>query len=432
MKIFEDMLIKDYLAEQKDEFEIAKVRLTLDFCIFFSVLFIITALAPALVGNPPALYINLATPPLFLFSIFLMKVFRSYKLGASLFCISVVLAATAHSIAANGNLTVMITVWYFIVILFSNLVLGKRASLAFMVATLVIILVIVWFRLTTLPYFNPRYYPDKALIGLVITLFFALAIIYRLLSEYHKLMKHALDDVIAAYRAKSSVLGIVAHDLRNPITAINALSAIIKEEAASAGTQGKMSETIENCEIIQIASNRVLDIIHELTEAEEIESIHGEWPKEKEELSHFLEPIWKLYSLKAQQKGVSLTKKYPAEPVFVEINRQRFSRAVENLISNGLKFTPKGGEVCVTLELKDNTVTIAVSDTGIGIPAEMQPKIFDRFTKARRVGTGGEKTTGLGLAITKEIVERHNGKIWFESVPDKGTTFYIQIQALET
>jgi signal transduction histidine kinase len=79
------------------------------------------------------------------------------------------------------------------------------------------------------------------------------------------------------------------------------------------------------------------------------------------------------------------------------------------------------------MEHNAHSVLIAVKDHGIGIPAEMKDKIFDMFTEAKRTGTAGEQAFGLGLAISKQIVEAHGGKIWFESKPGQGTTFYVEL-----
>jgi two-component system sensor histidine kinase VicK len=102
---------------------------------------------------------------------------------------------------------------------------------------------------------------------------------------------------------------------------------------------------------------------------------------------------------------------------------------INNLISNSLKFTPDGGTISINLEERGEVVRISVSDTGIGIPEEYRESLFDKFSKARRPGLRGEASVGLGMSIIKTIVEWHQGKIWFDTEVNRGTTFCIEIPA---
>lgn len=102
-------------------------------------------------------------------------------------------------------------------------------------------------------------------------------------------------------------------------------------------------------------------------------------------------------------------------------------QVITNLLSNALKFTPDSGNIRISVEDKNDNILIKVQDNGIGIPAHLQPFLFDKFTKAGRQGIHGEPSVGLGMSIIKTIVEWHNGQIWFESTEGIGTTFYIEI-----
>jgi signal transduction histidine kinase len=105
-------------------------------------------------------------------------------------------------------------------------------------------------------------------------------------------------------------------------------------------------------------------------------------------------------------------------------------RVVSNLIANAIKFSPTGAIINVVMKVDAGHVLIAVEDYGIGVPEEMKDKIFDMYTEAKRPGTAGEQPFGLGLAISKQIVEAHNGRIWFVSRPGNGTTFFVQLPVL--
>lgn len=107
----------------------------------------------------------------------------------------------------------------------------------------------------------------------------------------------------------------------------------------------------------------------------------------------------------------------------------KFIQVITNLVSNAIKFTQDDGTISIHVEDKEDTGTllITIEDNGIGIPDKYHASLFDKFTKARRPGLRKEPTIGLGMSIIKTIIEWHNGKIWFESEENKGTTFYLEI-----
>jgi signal transduction histidine kinase len=115
----------------------------------------------------------------------------------------------------------------------------------------------------------------------------------------------------------------------------------------------------------------------------------------------------------------------PLPEVFVD--RHRVLQVFENLIGNALKFTPAGGRITVGAVAQSGAVLCYVRDTGPGIPAEAQPHLFDRFWQARRSGAQRRSGAGLGLAIVRGIVEAHGGRIWVESAPGEGSTFYFTL-----
>lgn len=114
-------------------------------------------------------------------------------------------------------------------------------------------------------------------------------------------------------------------------------------------------------------------------------------------------------------------------PAFAKVNKEKLHRAIDNLISNAIKFSKDNSRVDVRLNKKDEQLVIEVQDYGLGIPADMLPDIFTRFSKARRTGLRGEESTGLGLSIVHQIIEKHNGIIDVESIVGRGTVFYIKL-----
>lgn len=117
----------------------------------------------------------------------------------------------------------------------------------------------------------------------------------------------------------------------------------------------------------------------------------------------------------------------PGDRMWVEIDDVKLLQVINNLLSNAVKFTHAGGIINIKLEETESTLLVAVRDNGIGIPEELQPFLFDEFTKARRKGLKGEETVGLGLSINKKLIEVQGGKIWVESREGEGTTFFIEI-----
>jgi two-component system sensor histidine kinase VicK len=221
----------------------------------------------------------------------------------------------------------------------------------------------------------------------------------------------------------------VAHDLKNPIHNIKSLSSFLKknlENLQEIGAERK-NQSITFINMIADTCDKAYTIIKDLLLIGEIELGKLNLKKQKTNLNTFIEPLLKPFELVAKEKNIGICFDCPAEPVYAQINREKFVRVIENLVSNAVKFTKTGGEVSVSLKKESERVILQVSDNGIGIPEPLQRSIFQKFTKANRQGTQGEATTGLGLYIVKQIVDLHKGKIWLESKENQGTCFYIEL-----
>ncbi|MBL7717195.1 MAG: hypothetical protein JNL72_00055, partial [Flavipsychrobacter sp.] len=150
--------------------------------------------------------------------------------------------------------------------------------------------------------------------------------------------------------------------------------------------------------------------------------------KEYTDLNDLLKTCMNLLRFRAAQKNQQLTLiQNSNKHIDIYVNKEKIIRVISNIINNAIKFTPAGGLISIQAKAQERQALILVKDQGIGIPDEYKDKIFDMFTEAKRTGTDGEKPFGLGLSISRQIVEAHNGKIWFDSTPEKGTTFYISI-----
>ena len=143
------------------------------------------------------------------------------------------------------------------------------------------------------------------------------------------------------------------------------------------------------------------------------------------ELDKFVTNIIEVWKIQNSAKNLVLIAR--VTPAYVQINHEKFQRVMDNLIGNALKFSKENSKVEVIISKQDSNIFIEVKDQGIGIPKEKLAFIFDPFTKAGRTGLKGEQSTGLGLSIVKQIVEKHDGKIEVESQEGKGSTFRITL-----
>ena len=222
---------------------------------------------------------------------------------------------------------------------------------------------------------------------------------------------------------KNAILDILSHDLVSPIGNIQTSAQLLLKHTEPAGDAvvNKMLSLIKD------NSERCVKMIRDLVNKELLESSEVPLIMQRTDIINRIAEVIEQYkrsyqTIKQQVQLVSET-----DSLYVTIDETKFMQVINNLLSNALKFTRDTDEIKVIVEDRGATLLIKVADTGIGIPAHIQPFIFDKFTKARRPGIHGEPTTGLGLSIIKTIVEWHKGHIWFESAEEKGTTFYIEI-----
>jgi two-component system sensor histidine kinase VicK len=223
---------------------------------------------------------------------------------------------------------------------------------------------------------------------------------------------------------KNQVLGTVAHDLRNPIAAVESLAMMMELEDIDEDTQDSLTMMRESCV-------KARTIIDDLLEAARNES-HTHFETNRTELNGLLKSLvegWKI-----QQGGKNnVVFVSSVGSTYTNINHEKFPRVMDNLISNALKFSKDGDKVEVHLgpaKGKGNLL-IEVMDKGLGIPKDMIPKLFERFSGAGRTGLNGEQSTGIGLSIVKDIVEGHGGKITVDSIEGKGSIFIIELPRVE-
>jgi two-component system heavy metal sensor histidine kinase CusS len=233
-----------------------------------------------------------------------------------------------------------------------------------------------------------------------------------------------LDRLEESFERISRFSADIAHDLRTPVNNIRGEAEVALSRARSAG---EYREVIESC--LEEAV-RLSDLIGDLLFLARAESPLTHLRCERVDVDELLGRLREYYEASAADRGVSLTTTVASGPVIAELDRALMQRAVGNLVSNALANTPPAGLVVLGMTADSSTIRIEVSDTGIGIPAEALPRVFDRFFRvdsSRSQVSGG---TGLGLAIVKSIAELHGGHVEIASEPGHGTQVTLHIPIL--
>ncbi|TYZ07861.1 PAS domain S-box protein [Hymenobacter lutimineralis] len=229
------------------------------------------------------------------------------------------------------------------------------------------------------------------------------------------------------YDAQETILHLAAHDLKSPISNIQLLIDLLRREEAlqllqPADAQHNVHKLLS---LIEQACTEAEVLLKDVLYLGQLEATKLE--THQTNLGAFLTERLLVFRVVAQDKGITLELDLPQVPLMANIHADKFGRILDNLLTNAMNFTPPGGSICVRLQQHEGNIRLVVKDTGLGIPQELQAKVFDKFSTASRSGLYGDTTTGLGLFITKQIVELHEGKIWLESTEGEGTTFFIDL-----
>ncbi|WEK20657.1 MAG: HAMP domain-containing sensor histidine kinase [Candidatus Pedobacter colombiensis] len=215
---------------------------------------------------------------------------------------------------------------------------------------------------------------------------------------------------------KGEILGFVAHDLRNPLNNIEALTQIALEEESNKNSM--------EMQLILTSTRQAKNIINDLIEVAQNEK--APFQLQTTNMIAFMNSICDNWQKNLNKERVINFK--PDEPaVTAAVNPSKLTRVIDNLIGNGLKFSKPETPINIELSKSDDTCIIRITDFGIGIPDNLQKILFDQFSKAGRPGLKGEKSIGLGLHISRQIIERHGGSITVNSKENEGTTFQITI-----
>jgi signal transduction histidine kinase len=224
-------------------------------------------------------------------------------------------------------------------------------------------------------------------------------------------------------RQKNEFCGMAAHDLRNPITVIQNSSSIILKYLGENLTD-KQKEFLKK---INDSSQFTIKLLSDLLDISKIESGRLELEITQNDYIDFLKNNIELNNFFANEKDISINLGLRDEILLIDFDRNKIEQVLNNLISNAIKYSYPNTEINIEVEREGDFLLTKVIDQGQGIPEDEQPNIFKAFQKASTKPTAGEKSTGLGLAIAKKIVEGHKGEIWVKSEVGKGSAFYFKL-----
>ena len=225
-------------------------------------------------------------------------------------------------------------------------------------------------------------------------------------------------DAQRASEARDQVLGVVSHDLRNPISAIAMCATALAESPPhSPEERASLLTTIAQ------STEWMNRLIQDLLDVASIEAGRLSLERDPEAVPALVGDALRMFEVEAARRRVQLAAESPSDLPPLNVDASRIVQVLGNLLRNALTFTPDGGRITVRASNGGRDVVFAVSDTGPGIPVSDQPYVFDRYWHARRAAN--KRGTGLGLSIARGIVQAHGGKMWLESEPGRGTTFYF-------
>jgi signal transduction histidine kinase len=218
---------------------------------------------------------------------------------------------------------------------------------------------------------------------------------------------------------KNEMMGIVAHDLKNPLTSALSISALLSKVETP-------EEHREYLGLIKKSLDRMNSLVSKILEIKVLESSSFKTNNSLVDLKQVTEQVISALKIHSDHKNIQIVSNL--EEVVVSLDRSLIVQIIDNLLSNAIKFSNHNTKVHVALKEEDQTIRFEIDDEGPGIMEEEQPRLFQKFQKLQARPTGGESSTGLGLSIVKKYVEAMNGKVWCESEFGKGAKFIVEFK----
>ena len=214
----------------------------------------------------------------------------------------------------------------------------------------------------------------------------------------------------------------VSHELRTPLTSVKSYLEALDEGAINDPVAPDFIKVSLN------ETNRMMRMVTDLLHLSRIDNITSHLDVELINFTAFITFILNRFDkmrTQDEEKKYELVRDYPITSVWIEIDTDKMTQVIDNILNNAIKYSPDGGKITVSMKTTDDQMILSISDQGLRIPKEDLPKIFDRFYRVDKARSRAQGGTGLGLAIAKEIIKQHNGFIWAKSEYGKGSTFTI-------
>ncbi|MFN5629689.1 MAG: sensor histidine kinase [Bacteroidota bacterium] len=223
---------------------------------------------------------------------------------------------------------------------------------------------------------------------------------------------------------KNEIIGFVAHDLRGPLASNIGLQKLLLHKIGNSNQDTDINNIFN---YLELNNNYLTEVTDDLVEAANLERDDFSIELSKENLSEILSEIELICEPEGMNKKLNIFIQKPEEQIIINLSKEKIKRALLNIISNAIKFTPENGSIFFTVEVVNNYALIKIKDTGVGISEENIKVVFDKFSKASRKGVRGEKSNGLGLYIVAKIIEIHGGEISIKSQEMEGTEISVSL-----
>ncbi|MDQ0297653.1 two-component system sensor histidine kinase VicK [Salibacterium salarium] len=233
---------------------------------------------------------------------------------------------------------------------------------------------------------------------------------------------HDVTEKETIERERREFVANVSHELRTPLTTMRSYLEALED--------GAMEDENLGPRFLQVTQNeteRMIRLVNDLLQLSKMDSDDLKITFETVDLGALLHQISERFEMITKDKNIRFSKDIPIHPIYVDMDKDKMMQVFDNIVSNGVKYSPDGGTITIQVITRAKAIDIEISDEGVGIPKDSQPKVFDRFyrvDKARARNLGG---TGLGLSIAKELVESHDGYISIDSEWQKGTTVSVTL-----
>jgi signal transduction histidine kinase len=231
-------------------------------------------------------------------------------------------------------------------------------------------------------------------------------------------------ELATAIAEKNQLLGMAVHDLRNPLGIIAGVADLLSEQLTDLSLETENRDLLSH---VARSAEYMQSLIDELLDYTMVEAGRLDLQLDSADLAELIRQNLRFNTILGNKKGISVHFNCDEALPPLRFDSRRIQQVLDNLISNALKFSPSGTTVIVGLHAGREAVTLSVADQGRGIPAGQIENLFKPYRRSLTGGTANEKSFGLGLAIVRRIVAAHGGRIWVESEPGCGSTFYVSL-----